>query len=212
MYTFIIKQGMLQFSDYVQRDLDCNQTGNGIIAAKVFAWNESNGGLVLGIEPMGIKTYYSLPIQRGRMSQGEGNRINKLQITLGDIQFKNSQLFLGNPALIKGAKLIVRRTMTDLDLELASSYRLIFRGYVSAVSANEGNIQIEVAERYYDWSRPLNKRMFSKVCNFVFKSVQCGYNGTETWCDKTLTRCSQLNNQEHFGGFPDLPGLQFARF
>jgi len=212
VYSFIIKQGMLQFADYVQRDMDTNQTDSGQIEAKTFNWNEASGGLVLGIESMGVQTYYSVPIQRGQMRQGEGGRINKLQVSLGDVKFQNSQQFLSDPDLIKGAKLIIRRTMTDLDYTQAASFRLIFRGYVSAISANEGNIQFEIAERYYDWSRPLNKRMFSKVCNFIFKSSQCGYAGAETWCDKTLTRCTELSNEDNFGGFPDLPGLQFARF
>ncbi len=212
MYKFIIKQGMLRFSDYLQRDLDANPVVGGQVGAKTFNWNEASGGLVLGIEPMGLETYYSAPVQRGLMKKGDSRQVNKLRISLGDVKFKNSQLFLSNPDLIKGAKLIMRRTMSDLDKAQASSYRLIFRGYVAAVSANEGNVQIEIAERYYDWSRPLNKRMFSKVCNFIFKSSQCGYAGAETWCDKTLTRCEELNNQDNFGGFPDLPGLQFAKF
>jgi phage-related protein len=212
VYTFIIKQGMLRYEDYVQRDLDSQQTGSGNINAKTFQWNEAGGGLVLGIEPMALETYQAAPIKRQRLRQNEAGRINKIQVSLGDIKFQNSQLFIANTELIKGAKVIIRRTSPDLDTSQPSAYRIVFRGYVTGVSAKEGNIQLEIAERYHDWSMPLNKRTFSKICNFVFKDSRCGYSGSETFCDKTLPSCQGFGNSANFGGFPDLPDLQFRMF
>lgn len=47
------------------------------------------------------------------------------------------------------------------------------------------------------------KRRFIKTfCYWKFKGIECGYSGAETTCDKTLTRCKQLNNSPRFGGFP----------
>jgi lambda family phage minor tail protein L len=47
------------------------------------------------------------------------------------------------------------------------------------------------------------KRKFIKTfCYWKFKGVECGYNGVQTECDKTLTRCKQLGNSTRFGGFP----------
>jgi phage-related protein len=212
VYTFIVKQGMLRFEDYVQRDLDAQQTGSGNINEQFFEWDAVNGGLVLGVEPMAIETYQAAPIQRQRLKQNEAGRINKVQISLGDVKFQNSQLFLANASLIKGAKIIVRRTSLDLEVTQPSAYRTIFRGYVSGMSAKEGNIQLEVAERYHDWSRPLNKRTFAKICSFVFKDSRCGYSGPETFCDKTLPACQAYGNEASFGGFPELPSLQFKMF
>lgn len=45
------------------------------------------------------------------------------------------------------------------------------------------------------------RKMYANFCGFKFKSARCGYTGTETTCDKTLTRCRQLNNSVRFGGF-----------
>ncbi len=43
-------------------------------------------------------------------------------------------------------------------------------------------------------------------CNWLFKSVECGYNGPSETCHRTLTYCRQLGNSKRFGGFPGLSG------
>ncbi len=212
MYKFVIKSAMYQFSDYIQRDMDSQETGQGEIHQKEFSWPETGGGLVLGVEAMSVETYYAAPIKREKIKQNEASRINKIKISLGDTDFNNSRQFIGDIDLIKGAKVIIRRTTRQLDHTDPASYKIVFRGYVTSVAASQGNIQFEVSERYHDWSRPLNKREFSKVCNFVFKGTRCGYVGQETFCDKTLPACQGYGNETNFGGFPELPSLQFKGF
>lgn len=48
------------------------------------------------------------------------------------------------------------------------------------------------------------RKMYANFCGFKFKGSQCGYTGAETVCDKTLTRCRELNNSVRFGGFKGL--------
>jgi phage-related protein len=48
---------------------------------------------------------------------------------------------------------------------------------------------------------PLN-RILKNSCRFKFKGERCGYTGTETSCNKSLTRCRELNNSTRYGGFP----------
>lgn len=52
----------------------------------------------------------------------------------------------------------------------------------------------------YKVSVPMNS-MYPNNCRFNFKSVQCGYNGTQAMCDKSLKRCKALNNSSRYGGF-----------
>lgn len=212
MYKFVIKSAMQQFSEYVQRDANGEQTAQGEIHDKSFDWQEVAGGLVLGVEAMSVQTYYAAPIKRERIKQNQSSRINKINVSLGDVNFQNSQQFIGDIDLVKGAKVIIRRTAKQLDHSDPASYKVVFEGHVTGVAANEGNIQFEVSERYHDWSRPLNKREFSKVCNFVFKGSRCGYTGSDTFCDKTLPSCEGFGNEANFGGFPELPSLQFKGF
>ncbi|MFA5398541.1 MAG: DUF1833 family protein [Methanogenium sp.] len=66
---------------------------------------------------------------------------------------------------------------------------------------------------------PFNKRFplykyVANHCNWVaqFKGVECQYAGAETTCNGTLTRCRELSNSEHFGGFIGLGkgGVRFV--
>ena len=46
-------------------------------------------------------------------------------------------------------------------------------------------------------------RYISEYCRYQeFKGPLCQYEGPEETCDRTLTRCKELGNQERFGGFP----------
>jgi lambda family phage minor tail protein L len=50
------------------------------------------------------------------------------------------------------------------------------------------------------------RRYLKDFCPYAFKDAECGYNGPETACSKTLVRCRELNNAARFGGEPALPG------
>ncbi len=203
---------MQEFGGYVQRDLDMQPVGSGGIGAKIFNWSQAAGGLVVGITAMPTAVYYAAPVRRGQIKQNESGRINKVSLSLGDVNSQSSKQFLADLNLIKGAKIVIRRTTADLNRADPDSYRIIFRGFVTGISAGEGNLHIEIAERYHDWFRPLNKREFSKICNYVFKGPRCQYAGPETFCDKTYIACQGYGNTARFGGFPDIPGLQFKGF
>lgn len=45
-------------------------------------------------------------------------------------------------------------------------------------------------------------RILQNFCRWKFKSVQCGYSGSATECNKTLARCRELNNSGRIGAFP----------
>lgn len=50
-------------------------------------------------------------------------------------------------------------------------------------------------------------RYLASHCNWTFKEVECGYTGTETYCDRTLdgvNGCRQKSNSNRFGGFPGM--------
>ena len=50
------------------------------------------------------------------------------------------------------------------------------------------------------------RKILKAFCGWKFKSVECGYTGPETVCDKTLTTCRLYNNSPRFGGFPGVAG------
>jgi len=49
---------------------------------------------------------------------------------------------------------------------------------------------------------PLNRLLKNRCRYKKFKNTRCGYMGSETACNRTLTRCRELGNSARFGGFP----------
>lgn len=48
-----------------------------------------------------------------------------------------------------------------------------------------------------------NGRMLRNACQYArFKGDRCGYSGSETVCNRSLTRCRELGNSARFGGTP----------
>lgn len=62
------------------------------------------------------------------------------------------------------------------------------------------------------YSITVGQRMLRTGCRFTgvlysvngFKGPRCKYSGSQTECNKTLTRCRELSNSQNFGGFPGL--------
>lgn len=46
------------------------------------------------------------------------------------------------------------------------------------------------------------RRGLKNFCTFKFKSAECGYAGSQSTCDKTLSTCRSYGNDTRFGGFP----------
>jgi len=48
------------------------------------------------------------------------------------------------------------------------------------------------------------RTVLKNFCPYRFKDIECAYSGTETACNKTLTRCRALSNSARYGGKPGL--------
>ncbi len=56
------------------------------------------------------------------------------------------------------------------------------------------------AKSLWNKTYPLHK-IYADFCGFKFKDGRCAYSGSETVCNKTLSRCRELGNSPRFGGF-----------
>ena len=78
--------------------------------------------------------------------------------------------------------------------------------YIDSYSADQNNVTFTLTSKFDVLDVELPARKYSRnYCAWKFKSTECGYAGTETVCNKTLTRCRVLENQLRFGGFPAVP-------
>ncbi len=83
-----------------------------------------------------------------------------------------------------------------------------FQGIIDSVPELADKIRIEVYSPLILWRKKTPRRIHQPTCPWPFKSPECGYTGTETWCDQSYERCSSLGNTDNFGGFRFLPSLQ----
>lgn len=76
----------------------------------------------------------------------------------------------------------------------------LFRGEIDDWQGEE-TLSMTLTTRYSRWvDRP--GRMHGTSCPWkLFGNARCGYSGSETACDRTYTRCTQLSNTANFGGF-----------
>jgi len=73
---------------------------------------------------------------------------------------------------------------------------------VNGTSTDEEWCRFELgASSPYNMNFPKHK-VLKNFCRWEFKSVECGYTGSATECDRSLTRCKELNNTERFGNCP----------
>jgi phage-related protein len=95
--------------------------------------------------------------------------------------------------------------------------RVVNSDYLTSdYSELEMEFSILAAEASAEWltltlgaPNPLRRRFppwryISSHCHWDFKSVECGYSGGATVCDRTWERCQALNNTVRFGGYRGL--------
>lgn len=87
---------------------------------------------------------------------------------------------------------------------------------------NTNDLSEAVLEEYFELNQPMTdsrfatfnlsasspfrmqypqRRIFQNMCQWKFKDDRCAYSGSETVCNKSLTRCIQLSNSSRFGAF-----------
>lgn len=105
--------------------------------------------------------------------------------------------------------------------------RIINSAYLSEnYSELEMNFTVIKTECDVNWvyftlgaASPLVKRFplyryIASHCNWQFKSVECAYSGSDTYCDRTLdgpNGCRQKNNSRRFGGFPGMANASMVK-
>ena len=59
---------------------------------------------------------------------------------------------------------------------------------------------------------PVN-RYLKNTCRFAFKGAdgRCGYSGAETECNRSFVRCTELENQARYGGFPGVGQVGYLK-
>lgn len=151
------------------------------------------------------QVYTRFPIKHDFISENTKGQIDAVKLTLGNVS-RLIQAYLESYDL-RGVKVdiiqVFSDTIADADAYLKHTY------YIDSYTADEQSAEFTLTSRFDVLDLGLPARAYSRnYCGWKFKSDECGYDGAETECDKTLSRCRVLSNEDRFGGFPSIPSRQ----
>lgn len=136
-----------------------------------------------------------------------GTIVDSCQISLDDIDQDLQSDFLGGDP--QGSNVVIMQIVIDDDNSIVgATHYTLFNGEIGEWNYEEARVNIVLTNMFSRWS---NKTMskHSSSCRWKqFKGTECTYSGSETWCDRSYSRCSALGNTINFGGFRWLPSIE----
>ena len=142
----------------------------------------------------------------GNFSYSLGNIVDSASLSISnEDDTLTSTLMTGD---VQGSDVTIYLVYLDSNNENLGNPITLFLGSVDAWTMSEGNVELTITSDLARWSkRTFNQHQSS--CRWKeFKGTQCGYAGGETVCNRTFTRCAELSNTAHYGGFRWLPYIE----
>lgn len=149
----------------------------------------------------GGQIYTSFPITFDIVSENKSGGIDKVQVTVGNVS-RLIGAYLEDYDF-RGKKVSIKTVWADQLNDPDNYIEDIF--YIDDYTADENSVVFTLASKFdvLDIGLPLRKYA-RNYCTWKFKSDECGYDGTETTCNKTKDACKARNNYQRFGGFPSV--------
>ena len=155
----------------------------------------------------------------GNKYEPNGFQISNLRIS-ADLSVDRARIDIQNVDLVQSG-ILLNETVANRSVEiyfgcLNSSNAIIalesiFSGRITAWGGmTTRNCPLTIGNYFTFWHKK-SLRLAQATCPWAFASSEdpeCGYSGSETACNKTWKRCSELANTLSFGGFRWLPALR----
>jgi len=157
------------------------------------------------------ETWLTFPFDIGELSEDGRGEIPQWQITLDNRQrvietyLQQYDQYLKVNGIDGNEIKCICHIVNTLDLANTEPVKTVYFELSQPTTTPETATFTLTADSPFNIGIP--KRRFIKTfCYWKFKGIECGYVGAQTTCDKTLTRCKQLNNSARFGGFAGVGG------
>lgn len=150
-------------------------------------------------------TWIKFPFELDEISQSANAETSQFQIKVGNVKNIIGQYIRQYDTYVKtnGFEPITVTLYIVNSKDLINSNPVFSTNLILTTSnLNHLEVSFTVSARDLFRARTPQTRMFPNSCRFKFKSQLCGYIGSQTECNKTLSRCRQLLNSNRFGGFP----------
>lgn len=153
------------------------------------------------------ETYLSGFVKRGDIKTAMDSVGERVEITISNIWQEISSIIANEGDVLTNRKCKIETVIFDGDSnKIIGEPVHLFEGFINNISLNAETFKFEVERVLGGYSTLSPNATYDVNCQCrKFKDERCRYEGTEIKCDKTLTRCIELNNVENFYGFPSLP-------
>lgn len=113
---------------------------------------------------------------------------------------------------IRGTTIVYRRTYEDANFNDADEVETVLVATVDKWEYIDNVLYVTCKHTTIDWEAAFPSRQASYFCPYVFKDSRCKYEGSGTFCAKTMTACKAYGNERNFGGIVTIPRLQRGKW
>lgn len=153
------------------------------------------------------ETYLAGMVTRSEIETNMDGALEKVEIKISNVNQGISSLIATKGDVLTNARCTIETVIFDSDSNTILDEPIkLFEGCINTVEINAIELKFSVERVIGGYSTLSPNFTYDVNCQCVkFKDERCGYTGTEAKCDKTLTRCIELNNYANFFGFPSIP-------
>jgi len=157
---------------------------------------------------IGSKSYLAAPLKVSDVTKNEG--FQSVQVSLSNVGGSLSGLIRQNGDVLTGAMCLLEEAfLTDDGAVITGKAFPLFVGQANNLSITQQDLTFDIEAVLGGYVAISPNMTYGVNCQWrKFCDINCAYSGTETVCDKTMTRCAALGNLANFGGFPSLPREQ----
>jgi len=157
------------------------------------------------------KSYLAAPLKVSEVTKNEG--FQSIQVALSNVGASLSGIIGEKGDIITGANCLLEEVFLSDDGAVISNQAYpLFVGQANNLSITQDQLTIDIEAVLGGYAAISPNMTYGVNCQWRrFKDINCAYTGSESRCDKTLSRCHELNNIQNFGGFPSLPREQVIK-
>lgn len=145
------------------------------------------------------KTYYMFPFEISPIKES-GTELSSTTLSVSNVTGAIQQIVEQYDGIV-GADVNIQIINTNVPDYVAEEANFKITG----VASDRNNVTFKLGADFVFTRRFPNVRILKDYCPFKFKGAQCGYTGSLTTCNKTLSDCRKRGNSMRFGGEPTIP-------
>ena len=162
--------------------------------------NDSTGSIVID-----GNTYFTKLVKTSEVQGSLDGNSEKINVIISDISQDFAGLVADNGDVLTNTTCKIEQVIFDGDTTtILDKPILLFEGLINNLQMSQTYCAFSVERTLYSYSTVSPNMTYDVNCQYKFKDGRCQYSGTETKCNKTLSRCQTLGNATRFGGYPSV--------